>query len=147
MTQVRNSTPSIYTRKLKTYFQNRKKKEKTTFNTWFWMFLKVLKSFNTWCSRKEFGRTRKFSYVLLGMVWVCGGVCMYVCAQSCSTPCDRMDCSPPASSVHGIFQVRILEWVAISCSRGSSQPRDQTHVSCISCISRQILYHCTIQEA
>jgi len=41
-----------------------------------------------------------------------------------------LDCSPPGSSVNGILQARILEWVAISFSRGSSQPRDQTHVSC-----------------
>ena len=44
-----------------------------------------------------------------------------------------MDCSPLDSSVHGIFQARVLEWVAISFSRGSSQPRDQTCVSCHSC--------------
>ena len=49
-------------------------------------------------------------------------------AQSCPTLCDLMDCSPPGSSVHGISQARILEWVAISFSRGSSQPRDQTQV-------------------
>ena len=49
-----------------------------------------------------------------------------------------MDCSLPSSSVHRIFQVRILEWVTISFSRGSSQPRDGT---LISCIDRQILYH------
>ena len=48
------------------------------------------------------------------------------CVQLFATP---MDCSPPGSSVHGIFQARILEWVAISFSRGSSQPRDQTRVS------------------
>ena len=48
-----------------------------------------------------------------------------------------MDCSPPGSSVHGISQARILEWVMISFSRGSSQPRDQTPVFCI---GRQILY-------
>ena len=51
--------------------------------------------------------------------------------QSCPTLCDPMNCSPPGSSVHGIFQARILEWVAISFFRGSSQPRDQTQVSCI----------------
>ena len=45
-------------------------------------------------------------------------------AQSCPTLCDPIDCSPPGSSVHGIFQARVLEWVAISFSRGSSQPRD-----------------------
>ena len=44
--------------------------------------------------------------------------------QQCLTLCDPMDCSPPGSSVHGIFQARILEWVAISFSRGFSQPRD-----------------------
>ena len=58
--------------------------------------------------------------------------------QLCLTLCDPMDCSPPGSSLHGIFQARILEWVAISSSMGSSQCRDQTHVSWISC--RQILY-------
>ena len=50
-------------------------------------------------------------------------------------------CSPPGSSVHGILQARLLEWVAISFSRGSSQPRDQTHVSCVSYIGRWVLYH------
>ena len=50
--------------------------------------------------------------------------------KSCLILCDSMDCSPPGSSVHGIFQARILEWVAISCSRGSSSPRDWTCVSC-----------------
>ena len=52
-------------------------------------------------------------------------------AQSCPTLCNPMDCSPPGSSVHGIFQAWVLEWVAISFSRGSSRPRDQTQVSCI----------------
>ena len=52
-------------------------------------------------------------------------------SQSCLTLCDPVDCSPPGSSVHGILQARILEWVAISFSRASSQPRDQTQVSCI----------------
>ena len=49
--------------------------------------------------------------------------------RSCLTLCNSMDCSPPASSVHGNFQARVLEWVAISFSRGCSQPRDWTHVS------------------
>ena len=52
-------------------------------------------------------------------------------AQSCLTLCNPMAYSPPGSSIHGILQARILEWVAISFSRGSSQPRDWTHVSCI----------------
>ena len=45
-----------------------------------------------------------------------------MCAQLCPTPCDPMDCSLPGSPVHGIFQARVLEWVAISFSRGSSHP-------------------------
>ena len=52
-------------------------------------------------------------------------------AQSCPTLCNPMDCSLPGSSIHGILQARVLEWVAISFSRGSSQPRDQTRVSWI----------------
>ena len=54
-------------------------------------------------------------------------------AQSCPTLCNPMYCSPPGSSVHGIVQARILEWVAMPSSRGSFQPRDRTHVSYISC--------------
>ena len=52
-------------------------------------------------------------------------------AQSCPTLCDPMDCNLPGSSIHGIFQARTLEWVAISFSRRSSQPKDWTLVSCI----------------
>ena len=52
--------------------------------------------------------------------------------QSCPTLCNPMDCSLPGSSVHGILQVRILEWLAISFSRGASQPRDGNCISCIS---------------
>ena len=59
-------------------------------------------------------------------------------AKSCLPLCDPMDCSTPSPSVHGISQVRILEWVAISFSRASSQPQNQTWVSCI---ARWILYH------
>ena len=61
--------------------------------------------------------------------------------QSCPTLCNPMDCSLPGSSVHGILQAKILEWVAMLSSRGSSQPRDQTHVSYVSCIGRRVLYH------
>ena len=59
-------------------------------------------------------------------------------AQSCLTLCNPMDCSLPGFSVHGIFQARILEWVAIIFPRGSSRLRDWTHVSCI---GRLIHYH------
>ena len=63
--------------------------------------------------------------------------------QLCPTLCDPVDCSLPGSPVHGIFQARILEWVAISFSKASSQPRDQTWVS----HHRQILYHWVTQKA
>ena len=56
-------------------------------------------------------------------------VCACVYAQLCLTPCDPIDCSPPDSSVHGISQARILEWVSSSFSRGSSPPSDRTRVS------------------
>ena len=70
-------------------------------------------------------------------LWVC--VCSVI--QLCLTLCGPMDYSPPHSSVHGIFQARILKWVAISYSRGSSQLRDWTRVFCVPCIGRQILYN------
>ena len=57
-----------------------------------------------------------------------------------------MDCIPPGSSVHGISQATILEWVAISYSRGSFWARDQTPISWVSCIGRQVLYHCATWE-
>ena len=56
-------------------------------------------------------------------------MCMCLDAESCLTLCNPMDCSQPGSSVHGILLARILEWVAISSSRVSSQPRDGNHVS------------------
>ena len=61
--------------------------------------------------------------------------------QLCPTLCDPMDCRPPGSSIHGILQARILKWVAMPSSRGSSWPRDRTHISCVSCIGRRVLYH------
>ena len=70
--------------------------------------------------------------------------CCHLADKSCLTLCDPTDCSVPGSSVHGISQTKILECVAISFFRGSSQSRDQTHVSCI---GRQILYHWTSGEA
>ena len=83
------------------------------------------------------------------VVFACFPVCVCVCvcvwvhehAQSLSCIlliCNLIDSTPPCSSVHGISQARILEWVAISFSRGSSQSRNQTHISCI---GRRTLYH------
>ena len=60
-------------------------------------------------------------------ITLCAVLC--VVALSCPTLCNCMDCSPPGSSVHGILQARILEWVAMPSSRESSQVRDRTQVS------------------
>ena len=75
------------------------------------------------------------AYMLVYMYICC---CCSLVTKSCLTFCDPMDYNPPGSSVHEISQARILEWVAISFSRGSSQPRDQTSISRI---GRQVLYH------
>ena len=64
-----------------------------------------------------------------------------MCAQLCPTLCNPMDYSLPGSSVHGISQATILEQGAIYSSGVSSRPRDQTHIFCVTCIGRQILYH------
>ena len=64
-----------------------------------------------------------------------------------SNSLQPMDCSPLGSSVHGISQARILEWVAISSSRGSSPPRDRTRIFCVSWIGGQILSHWATREA
>ena len=58
-----------------------------------------------------------------------------------------MDCSPSGSSVHGILQAKILEYIAISFSRRSFWPRDLTWISCVSCIGRRILYHWATWES
>ena len=68
-------------------------------------------------------------------------------AQLCPALCNPVGYSPPGSSVCEIFQLRIQEWMAISSSRGSSQPRDQTRVSCIFCIGKWVHYHRATREA
>ena len=75
-------------------------------------------------------------FLWLTLYWF--GACL--CAQSLNSVwlCNPMDCSLPDSSAHGIFQARVLEWVAISSSRGSYWPKDET---CVSGIGRHILYH------
>ena len=79
---------------------------------------------------------RQVSYDIAYMQSLKKKGCCWV-AKSLLTLCAPMDCSPPGSSVHGISQARILEWVVTSFSRGSSQPRDRTRISCI---GRWILY-------
>ena len=84
-----------------------------------------------------------FQYVsqTLQEIYIC--MCACVCAkslQSCQTLCQPMDCSLPGSSVIGILQARILEWVAMLSCRGSSPSKDRTLTSCVSCTGRQVLY-------
>ena len=86
------------------------------------------------------------STLWLHLSWCCSGPLKHcfqpavLDAKSCLTLCSPGDCSPPYSSVPGILQARILEWVAMPSSRVSSWPRDWTHVSCVSNIGRWILY-------
>ena len=72
-------------------------------------------------------------YLLITIMCVC--VCARAYALSHVCLCNPMNCSPPGSSLHEIFQARKLEWVAIFSSRGSSRHRDQTHISFVFCIA------------
>ena len=95
-----------------------------------------------WFWESALGRWRNFSICTCSQEklepWVSLGVHMYVCMLSHVQffVTDPLGCSPPGSYVHGIFQARIQQWVAIFSSRGSPWPRDWTHVSCIFCILR-----------
>ena len=68
-------------------------------------------------------------------------------AQACSTLCDPLDCGLPGSSIHGIFQTRIPQWLAISFSGGSSWPRDRTCISCVSWIAGRFFIYWATGEA
>ena len=88
----------------------------------------------TWC----------YFVFFLFSIDICNQACCYCSVtRLCPTLCNPMDCNLSSSSVHGISQARILEWVAISFSKGSSWPRGRT---CISCICRWILYYWTTWE-
>ena len=70
-----------------------------------------------------------------------------MCAQSCPTLCDLMDCSQPGSSVHGFFQARILEWVVISFYRESCQSRDESMSLASPALAGRLFTHWAIGEA
>ena len=74
-------------------------------------------------------------------------LCCAKSLQSCLTLWDPIDCCPPDSSVQGILQARLREWVSKSSSRRSSWSGNRTHLSCVSCIGRQILYQWATWEA
>ena len=96
----------------------------------------------SWCCTEEINTTLYINYMPIFFKskqkdYRSSGLLMRAkLLQSCSTLCD-----PPGSSARGILQARILEWVAISYSSGSSQPRDRTHTSHVSCTGGWILYH------
>ena len=90
------------------------------------IFCKFIAKYFIWCSCK-------WNYVLI-LFFICflGHLLLLrLVTKSSLTPCDPMDCSPLGSYVHGISLARILEWVLIFFSRGSSLPRGQTYVSCL----------------
>ena len=101
-----------------------------------WSAAEALESISTWYSQGEDGLEMKREPILSEE---CARVCLVT--QSCPTLCNPVDCSPPGSSVHGVSQTRVLEWIVISFSRESSQPRDWTYVSSVSCIAAGFFTH------
>ena len=127
---------------------------------WIWAeIFRNLRFISSWCRSELAAGKEAVLWVCVRVLWVCVheaqvsiwacncqegslmSVCMCLVAELCSTLATPMDYRPPGSSVHRICQARILQQVAISSSRRSSWPRDQTHVSYISCTGRQVLYH------
>ena len=92
-------------------------------------------------------------WMWMGLIWsfealqACSVCIQFPIDRAHRSLCDPMDCSPPGSSVHGILQTRILEWVAMPSSRGSSWARDRTLVSCVSCIASGFFTHWATWEA
>ena len=114
---------------------NKKKKENTN-----WKKHKQTLHYNPMFIKYQTGQAEKTCHT-----WING--CAVAIVESLGharLSYNPMDCSLPGTSDHGIFQAGIVEWIAISFSRGSSQPRDRT---CISCTGRQILYHWATREA
>ena len=94
---------------------------------------KILKQFdkNNFMYVDSNNKNWGLNFVCLNFFFLVIFCCCCLVAKSCPTVCNPMDCSPPGSSIHGISQTRILEWIVISFSRGSFQSRDWTQVSCI----------------
>ena len=111
----------------------------SAFSSFSWLFFDLLRIGDLQCCVSFFYTPMWVSYTFIYM-------CVYVCMcakllQLCLILCDPVDSCLPVSFVHGILQVRILEWVAMPSSRGSSWCRDRNCVSYISCIGRRTLYH------
>ena len=107
-------------------------------NIWNWIIIKI-RDIRRWRMKlKWYTEGNIWPHILTykySSIYTCGILHIHavlcLVTQIMFDSCDPMDCSPPGSSVHGILQIRILEWVAIPFSRWSSQPRDLTWVSCI----------------
>ena len=100
-----------------------------------WSLLFEKENIKIWLSSLYYiERTTSFYYAIRTLPYVLFKFLLWFCVlvtQSCPTLCDLTDCTPPGFSVHGILQARVLEWIAIPFSRGTSQPRDWTLVSCL----------------
>ena len=123
----------------------RKGREFIVWNKWLKIFKDIHKNVNGRNNEKKLFHGRNFCGITFPLLWYSNNLPVARMPGCFSRVwlCDTqpMDCSPPHSSVHGILQARILEWVAMPFSRGSSWPRDRTHVSYVSCIGRQVLNH------
>ena len=118
---------------------------KTVFKISFWILLFCITHLSYVSLPMSDNKVQKLSYLLSIFIYSHSirltKCCLPIFVLSCFSHiqlCDPMDSSSPGSSIHEILQARLLEWVSISFSRGYSQPRDQTHLSCISCIGRQV---------
>ena len=87
------------------------------------------------------GQALRSAFHLISCLCYADRVCCAMSLKLCPALCDLVVCSLPVSSVHGLLQARILEWVTMPSSRGSSRARDQIYISYVSCIGRWVLYH------
>ena len=101
---------------------------------------KVEQNLGNWTFRLRFKMAKYANRMNIKRNGIKEGICIsffeivqFMHAQSCPSLCDPMDCILPGSSVHVIFQARVLEWVATSYPRGFSWPTSRTHISCVSC--------------
>ena len=113
-----------------------------------WVSRTVGRRFTIWATRETpYKYIHIYVFSLYINIWITELLCCIpetkttFVNQSCLTLWDPLDCSTPGSSVHEVLQARILEWVAMPSSKGSSQCRGQTHVSHVSCTGRRVLYH------
>ena len=100
----------------------------------------IVKDKGAWCAAVH-GVTKSQTWLSDWTITTCLAAAVAKSLQSCLTLCNPMDCCLPGSSVCGIFQARMLEWVAMPSARGSFQSRDQTLIPYVSCIGSRVLYH------